>query len=93
MAEQRKQRSAQQKLETVLAGMRGDRSVRDVCREHDVSEALYYNRREGEKLGPPRSLQRFLKPFKQRPFGPLLRDSLGRLRGQVGATAKIRVMP
>ncbi len=46
MAEQRKQRSAQQKLEIVLAGMRGDRSVRDVCREHDVSEALYYNSRD-----------------------------------------------
>ena len=46
MAEQRKQRSAQQKLEIVLAGMRGDRSVRDVCREHDVSEALYYSWRD-----------------------------------------------
>ena len=46
MAEQRKQRSAQQKLEIVLAGMRGDRSVRDVCREHDVSEALDYNWRD-----------------------------------------------
>lgn len=46
MAEQRKQRSAQQKLEIVVAGMRGDRSVRDVCREHDVSEALYYSWRD-----------------------------------------------
>jgi hypothetical protein len=35
LSEQRKYRSwtAQQKLEIVLAGMRGDRSVRDVCRE------------------------------------------------------------
>ena len=46
MAEQRKQRSAQQKLETVIAGMGGDRSVRDLCREHDVSEALYYSWRD-----------------------------------------------
>jgi len=46
LAEQRKQRSAQQKLEIVIAGMRGDRSVRDVCREHDVSEALYYSWRD-----------------------------------------------
>lgn len=46
MAEQRKQRSAQQKLEIVIAGMRGDRSVRDVCREHDVAEALYYSWRD-----------------------------------------------
>lgn len=44
MAEQRKYRkfSAQQKLEIVLAGLRGDRSVRDVCREHDIAETLYY---------------------------------------------------
>ena len=44
MSEQRKYRSwtAQQKLEIVLAGMRGDRSVRDVCREHGISETLYY---------------------------------------------------
>ena len=44
MSEQRKYRSwtAQQKLEIVLAGMRGDRSVRDVCREHGIAETLYY---------------------------------------------------
>ncbi len=48
MSEQRKYRSwtAQQKLEIVLAGMRGDRSVRDVCREHAISETLYYGWRD-----------------------------------------------
>jgi transposase len=46
LAEQRKNRTAQQKLEIALAGMRGDRSVRDVCREHDVAEALYYSWRD-----------------------------------------------
>jgi transposase-like protein len=34
--------TAQLKLEIVLAGMRGDRSVRDVCREHGIAETLYY---------------------------------------------------
>ena len=34
MTEPRLDWTAQQKLEIVLAGMRGDRSVRDVCREH-----------------------------------------------------------
>ena len=45
---QRKYRSwtAQQKLEIVLAGMRGDRSVRDVCREHGIAETLYYGWRD-----------------------------------------------
>lgn len=44
LAEQRKYRkfTAQQKLEIVLAGLRGDRSVRDVCREHEIAETLYY---------------------------------------------------
>ncbi len=48
MAEQRKYRkfTAEQKLEIVLAGMRGDRSVRDVCREHEISDTLYYQWRD-----------------------------------------------
>src|SRR4051812_17905083 len=48
LSEQRKYRSwtAQQKLEIVLAGTGGDRSVRDVCREHSISETLYYGWRD-----------------------------------------------
>ena len=48
LSEQRKYRSwmAQQKLEIVLAGMRGDRSVSEVCREHAISETLYYGWRD-----------------------------------------------
>ena len=48
MGEQRKSRTftAQQKLEIVLAGLRGDRSVRDVCREHAISETLFYGWRD-----------------------------------------------
>jgi transposase len=44
LSEQRKYRgwTAQQKLEIVLAGLRGDRTVREVCREHAISETLYY---------------------------------------------------
>jgi transposase len=48
LSEQRKYRgwTAQQKLEIVLAGLRGDRSVREVCREHGISETLYYGWRD-----------------------------------------------
>jgi transposase len=38
--------TVQQKLEIVLAGLRGDRSVAEVCREHRISEALFYSWRE-----------------------------------------------
>jgi transposase len=48
LSEQRRYRSwtARQKIEIVLAGLRGDRSVKEVCREHAISETLYYSWRE-----------------------------------------------
>ena len=48
LSEQRKYRSwtAKQKLEIVLAGLKGERSVREVCREHGISETLYYGWRD-----------------------------------------------
>ena len=48
LSEHRKYRSwtAQEKLEIVVAGLRGDRSVKEVCREHAISVPLYYSWRE-----------------------------------------------
>ena len=48
MSEKRKYRqfTPDQKVEIVLAGLRGDRSVRDVCREYEISEALFYQWRD-----------------------------------------------
>jgi transposase len=48
LSESRKYRkfTAQQKIEIVLAGLRGDRSVKEVCREHEIAETLYYTWRE-----------------------------------------------
>jgi transposase-like protein len=48
LATQRKYRkfTPQQKLEIVLAGLRGERSVKDVCRDHEIAETLYYSWRE-----------------------------------------------
>jgi transposase len=44
LSEQRKYRqfSPEQKAEIVLAGLRGDRSVRDVCRDYQIAETLDY---------------------------------------------------
>ena len=56
-----RQFTPEQKTEIVLAGIRADRTVRDVCREHEISETLYYEWRdrllEGGKaaLANPRS--------------------------------------
>lgn len=48
MAEQRKYRkfTAKQKVEIVLAGLRGEVSIKEVCREHEIAETLYYSWRE-----------------------------------------------
>ena len=48
MSESRKYRTftPEQKIEIVLAGLRGDRPTRDVCRQYEISEALYYQWRE-----------------------------------------------
>jgi transposase-like protein len=49
LSEQRKKYrswTAQQKIEIVLAGLRGDRLVKDVCREHEISETLFYGWRD-----------------------------------------------
>src|SRR3954463_8045682 len=42
LSDKRKYRkfTAKQKVELVLASLRGDRSVAEICREHDLSEAL-----------------------------------------------------
>src|SRR4051812_49555286 len=48
LSEQRRYRSwtAQQKLEIVLAGLRGDVTVKELCRSHEIAETLYYSWRE-----------------------------------------------
>ena len=48
MSEHRKYRTftAQQKLEIVVAGLRGDVTVKELCRQHEIAETLYYSWRE-----------------------------------------------
>jgi transposase len=48
LSEQRKYRqfTIEQQAKIVLAGLRGDRSVRNVCREYQIAETLYYQWRE-----------------------------------------------
>jgi transposase len=48
LSEHRKYRkfTAKQKLEIVLASLRGDRSVAEICREHGIAEGLLRKWRE-----------------------------------------------
>ena len=42
----------------MLAGLRGDRTVKEVCREHEISETLYYGWRDQLLEGGPRGAGR-----------------------------------
>jgi transposase-like protein len=45
-AEEYRKFRAKQKAEIVLAGLRGEVSIKEVCREHEIAETLYYSWRE-----------------------------------------------
>lgn len=38
----KRQFTAQQKLEIVIAGIKGECSVQDVCRDHEITASQYY---------------------------------------------------
>jgi len=42
----RREFSAQFKLETVLEGLRGERSIAQLCRERNITDSLYYKWRD-----------------------------------------------
>ena len=46
MKSTRREFNAQFKLETVLEGLRGEKSVAQVCRERDITDRLYYKWRD-----------------------------------------------
>ena len=73
MGEKKTRRSwtPEEKAEIVLAGLRGDRSVRDVCREHEISEAQYYQWRDRLLEGDKAALRR---PNEKRPEDAEIKD-------------------
>lgn len=64
--------SAQQKSELVLASLRGQKTIAELCREHEISETLLRRWRE-----------QFLAAGAERLSGKAERTELDELRGQV----------
>lgn len=75
MSEKRKYRkfTAQQKTELVLASLRGQKTVAEICRENEISETLLRTWRE-----------HFLAAGAQRLEGKAERTEIDELRRQVG---------
>src|SRR5262245_50193039 len=46
MSKERRTYSAQFKLETVLEGIRGEKSIAQICRERGIKDSLYYKWRD-----------------------------------------------
>jgi transposase-like protein len=42
MGQKRRKFSAEFKLDTVMEGLRGQKSIAQICRERDITEPLYY---------------------------------------------------
>ena len=42
MAQKRRKFSAEFKVDTVMEGLRGQKSIAQICRERDITEPLYY---------------------------------------------------
>lgn len=86
MSEKRKYRqfTAEQKTEIVLAGLRGDRSVRDVCREHQIAETLYYQWRDKLLEGGKQALAAPRDQAPERAEIAELRKKVGQLERALG---------
>lgn len=46
MSRKQRQHSPQFKLETVLEGLQGEKTIAQICRERDIKESLYYKWRQ-----------------------------------------------
>jgi transposase len=46
MSKKRRSFSAQYKFETVMEGIRGEKSIAQLCRERDITDSLYYKWRD-----------------------------------------------
>ena len=46
MRQKRRKFTAQFKLETVMDGLRGEKSIAQICRERNITESLYYKWRD-----------------------------------------------
>ena len=46
MGEKYRSWSADEKMEIILAGLRGDQSVAEVCRQYDIQQSQYYQWRD-----------------------------------------------
>jgi len=53
MGKKRRTFSADFKLETVLEGIRGEKTVADICRERGIRDTMYYKWRDAFKARAP----------------------------------------
>ena len=53
MGKERRKFSAEFKLDTVLEGIRGEKSIAEICRERDITDSLYYKWRDVFKEHAP----------------------------------------
>lgn len=80
MAQKRRKFSAEFKLDTVMEGLRGAKSIAQICRERDITEPLYY---QWKQRFEDQALQIF-EDQRQRPTGDDKEQRIAELERMVG---------
>lgn len=70
--------AVEEKMAIVLEGLKGERSVAEICREHQISQTLYYRWRDS-----------FLEGGRGGLNGKKAEGDLGALRQEVGRLQKL----
>jgi transposase-like protein len=84
MSKQRRQYTPEFKVEVVLEGLGGEKSIAEVCRERDITDSLYYSWRDQFLARAPTI---FAKSAEQAKAEAVQEEHIGDLERMVGKLA------
>lgn len=84
MSKQRRQHTPEFKVEVVLEGLRGEKSIAEICRKHDITDSLYYSWRDQFLVRAPAI---FAEPAQQEKAEAAQAEHIADLERMVGKLA------
>ena len=84
MSKHRRRFTPEFKVEVVLEGLCGEKSVAEICRERDITDSLYYNWRDQFLARAPAI---FAEPAQQAQAGVVQEEHIAELERMVGKLA------
>ena len=84
MSKQRRQYTPEFKVEVVIEGLRGEKSIAEICRDRDITDSLYYSWRDQFLAHAPRI---FAEPVQQAQAEAVQEAHIADLERMVGKLA------